>query len=199
LSTTSAVVTLNGGSIEGFMKVDDNVRTSNAAQGAVYRIVGSGVSFTLAGNSFLGQNINQGLNGYDNGAQPTPFSPFANAATGVLLEIKGAIGGPGSLTKQGYDTVTLSGANSYLGGTNLVQGMLRIGANDSLPVTGNVSTTGASVLDLNGFNQTIGRLTSPSDGLTAATTNLTGSGTTQAVTLGAQLTSRFFRIMRACN
>ena len=94
----------------------------------------------------------------------------------MILEIKGAIGGPGSLTKQGYDMVTLSGANTYAGGTNVVQGTLRIGANDSLPTAGDVSTTGASVLDINGFNQTIGRLTSPSTGATAATTNATGSG-----------------------
>ncbi len=174
--TGTVAVTMNGGSIEGFVKVDDQGIAANATQFAVYRTLGSGVTFTLAGNSFLGQNINQGINGYDNGVQANPFSPFGNTARGVILEIKGAIGGPGGLTKQGYDTVTLSGANTYLGGTNLLQGMLRIGANNSLPTTGDVSTTGASVLDLNGFNQTIGRLTSPSTGLTAATTNLTGSG-----------------------
>ncbi|MDB6120930.1 MAG: Autotransporter-associated beta strand repeat protein, partial [Verrucomicrobiaceae bacterium] len=154
--TGTVAVTLNGGAIEGFLKVDDNVRISNGNQGAVYRTLGAGVTFNLAGNSFLGQNINLGVNGLDNGAQANPFQPFANAAAGVLLEIKGAISGLGGLTKQGYDTVTLSGLNTYSGGTSVVQGMLRLGVNDALLATGNLSTSGAAVFDLNGYNQTIG-------------------------------------------
>jgi autotransporter-associated beta strand protein len=186
--TTATAITMNGGSIEGFLRTDDLVGTTQA----LYRTLGSNVTFNFAGNSFVGQNINQGVNGLDNGRPPTVFTPLANSAAGVLLEIKGAISGPGSLTKQGYDTVTVSGANAYAGGTNVVQGMLRIGATNSLPTAGDLSTTGAAVFDLNGFNQTVARLTSPATGATAATTNLNGSGfitntatTTNVLTVGA--------------
>ena len=173
----TVAVTLNGGSIEGFLRTDDNVRISNAAQGAVYRTLGANVSFNLAGNSFVGQDIHLGVNGLGDGAQPNVFSPTTNALAGVMLEIKGAISGPGSLTKQGYDTVTVSGANTYGGGTNITQGILRTGATNSLPASGNVTTVGSGALDLNGFNQTIGRLVTPATTNNAVAGYITNTGT----------------------
>jgi autotransporter-associated beta strand protein len=88
-------------------------------------------------------------------------TPYTNTLSGALLDIKGVISGFGGLTKQGFDTVTLSGANTYVGTTNVIAGALRIGANNALPTTGTLQTRGDAVFDLNGFNQTIGRLTSP--------------------------------------
>jgi len=39
-----------------------------------YRTLGTGVTFNPGRDSFLGQNINQNVNGYDDGAQPVVFS-----------------------------------------------------------------------------------------------------------------------------
>jgi autotransporter-associated beta strand protein len=168
---TTANITMNGGSIEGYLRFDDLL---GATQG-VYRTIGSNVRFNLAGDSLVGQGITEGNNGLDLGRQANITSPLGNTAAGVILEIKGNISGPGGLTKQGHDTVTLSGANTYGGGTSVKLGTLRAGAANALPATG-LSTTGAGVFDLNGFDQSVGRLTSPAPGLVAASTNLSGSG-----------------------
>jgi autotransporter-associated beta strand protein len=190
--TGTVAVTMNGGSIEGFIKVDDQLRATNGNQGAVYRILGAGVTFTLAGNSFLGQNITQGANGFDNGAQANTYQPFGNAAAGAILEIKGVISGVGGLTKQGYDTVTLSGANTYSGGTNIVQGVLRAGRTNALPTSGNVTTTGNAVLDINGFDQTIRHLSSPVSTIAGSMGYVTNSSTEiKNLTVGNNSTAHF--------
>ncbi|MCX6856579.1 MAG: autotransporter-associated beta strand repeat-containing protein, partial [Verrucomicrobia bacterium] len=181
-TANTLAVTMGGGSIEGYLRLDDNL-TGGQGQ-AVYRTLNSNITFNLTADSFLGQNINQGLNGYDNGRQPVVFSTTGNSVVGAVLEIKGAITGTGGLTKQGYDTVTLSSAsNNYSGQTNVVQGQLRAGVNNALPSSNIVSTTGGAVLDLNGYNLSIGRITSPASGFTASTftpnlanSNPTGSG-----------------------
>ncbi|MEO6741370.1 MAG: autotransporter-associated beta strand repeat-containing protein, partial [Chthoniobacteraceae bacterium] len=186
-TTTTQFNMTGGGSIEGYLRTDDLLQNgiTNGTR-AVYRTLGVGVSFNLNGNSFLGQNINQGINGLDNGVQPDVFNPLVNAANGVLLEIKGGIFGTGSLTKQGYDTVTLSSATStYSGGTNVTQGLLRAGAANVLGTsdgttagTGNLSTSGAAAFDVNGFNQSIGKLTSPAATGTAVAGYVTNTATT---------------------
>lgn len=174
----TTVVTLNGGSIEGYLRTDDNIWRSNTGQGAVYRTINTGTSFILAGNSYLGQNITEGANGLDNGVQPNEFVPYSNAATGAILEIKGNISGVGGLTKQGYDTITLSGNNTYTGGTTVMQGMLRIGANNSLLITGALATNYDGVFDLNGFNQTVGQLSAPAKTVDNSSGFITNTATT---------------------
>ncbi|MGC3970145.1 MAG: hypothetical protein QM775_23300 [Pirellulales bacterium] len=76
-------VRMNGGSIEGFLRIDDQLP-------AVYRTVGAGISFQLDGDSYLGQNVLQGVNGVDSGKAATINSPFTNSLTGARLELKGA-------------------------------------------------------------------------------------------------------------
>ena len=139
--STVATVTLNGGSIEGFLRNDDLLSGNS---GVVFRTLGSGVSFVLASNSFVGQNaFTDGANGTDNGrsADNNPGaalpdvnnnSALTDTARGVILEIQGNISGAGSLTKQSADTVILSGNNSYAGGTNVTNGYLRIGSATAL-------------------------------------------------------------------
>lgn len=172
--------TLNGGSIEGYLRVDDLLGSTQA----VYRTLGAGVTFTLAGDSYIGQNLTQGVNGYDNGRQANTSSPLTNSAAGALLEIQGVISGPGSLTKQGNDLITLSGANTYTGGTHILNGTVRIGRNNALPVGGSLDTASDAVFNLNGFNQIIGTLSSPkvTSGVAGYITNT--ALTTNTLTVG---------------
>ena len=65
------------------------------------------------------------------------------------LTLAGALTGAGSLTKDGLETLTLTGANSFTGGTTINAGSLAIGAGGSLAATGAVNLAGAGAgLDL---------------------------------------------------
>ncbi|MEI6715084.1 MAG: autotransporter-associated beta strand repeat-containing protein, partial [Verrucomicrobiota bacterium] len=72
----------------------------------------------------------------------------------------GVISGSGSLIKAGTGTFTLSGNNVYTGMTTVSSGVLRAGGTQAFGVGGRVvlSNTAGVVLDLNGFNTTIGSL-----------------------------------------
>ena len=176
--TTSAAITLNGGSIEAWLRNDDQI--SAQVNGGVLRVLNANVTFSLAGDSFLGSQYYLGANGLDNGKQTNDNRPMEEyLASGALLDIKGVISGAGKLTKVGYDTVFLSGSNTYVGGTSIEGGKLMLGKDNALPTATTLSTTANGVLDLNGQNQTVGRLTNP---VVATTTNstsgfITNSGT----------------------
>ncbi len=61
--------------------------------------------------------------------------------------------------KDGAATVTLTGANTYSGGTTINNGTLAIGAGGSLASTGAVNLAGAGTLDISGGgSQSIGSL-----------------------------------------
>ncbi|WP_181179999.1 autotransporter domain-containing protein [Mesorhizobium sp. B2-1-3A] len=69
----------------------------------------------------------------------------------------GVISGEGSFEKSGNGTLTLNTVQTYTGGTKLTFGSLILGGNDRLLTTGAIIGSGG-VLDLNGFNQTVGDL-----------------------------------------
>ncbi|WP_395731060.1 beta strand repeat-containing protein [Prosthecobacter sp.] len=167
-NTTVVTIQINGGAIEGFLRTDD---VSSVNSGTVFRTLGAGVSISLLGNSFVGQNaFTDGPNGTDNGRTTTlttgvgsdtnNSSELTDTARGAILEIKGNISGAGSLTKQSIDTVILSGTNTYNGGTNIANGTLRLASAAALPNGTNVTTSSRGVLDLGGFNASIGNLNS---------------------------------------
>lgn len=90
--------------------------------------------------------------------------------------------------------VILSGANTYHGDTRVIRGVLKLGANNSLPAAtlldlhSSAAITSDSTLDLNGFNQTIAALqrsandsvaiSKVTNGAIGATSTLTVSGST---------------------
>ncbi|HEY5311384.1 MAG TPA: autotransporter-associated beta strand repeat-containing protein, partial [Pirellulales bacterium] len=78
-----------------------------------------------------------------------------DTAAGAILTINGVISGDGPLTKQGYDTVVLAGANTYTGPTTVESGTLQIGAVNALPVGTSLTTGPAGLFDLNGFDQQV--------------------------------------------
>lgn len=86
---------------------------------------------------------------------PAATSAFAGILKGNL-----------TLVKTGAGTQTLSGANTYTGATRIHDGVLQLGANDTLPASTPLALgSGASVgtLNLGSFNQTVASLAVNSD------------------------------------
>ncbi len=69
------------------------------------------------------------------------------------------LSGPGLVSKEGTGTLFISGENTYSGTTTITGGKLQTGKTGSLASGTSVSITGAGILDLNTFSQTIGALT----------------------------------------
>lgn len=189
-----AEIVLNGGSIEGFLRADDALvrGSNNTNQAVVYRTVSSAYTFKLDGDSFVGQNLENTVNNTTSGVRPNESSPLTGAASGTLLELKGSISGTGALIKRGFDTVVLSGANTYSGGTIVREGILRMGANNVMPAARELNTRGSGQFDLNGYNQTVGKLTSAGSGSQQVNNNsgfITNSSTAVAtLTVGNGVT-----------
>lgn len=88
------------------------------------------------------------------------------------LTLTGAMTGGGGLTTSGTSTLTLaSAANTYTGATTISAGTLRIGATDAIGPGSGVTVASGGVLDLAGFDATIG--------------SLAGAGTVTSSTAGA--------------
>ncbi len=97
------------------------------------------------------------LNGHDNSLHPLSSFNLLNGfvSEGVLAAnssfnlyeglIAADLIGSGSLSKNGSGTVTLVGANTYLGSTNALEGVLIVGSTQSLP-TGTTVTGSGTVL-----------------------------------------------------
>ncbi len=69
----------------------------------------------------------------------------------------GDMSGSGSLTKIGAGVLTVSGNNSYTGGTTVSAGTLRLGSATALPTDGMLTVNGGTV-DFNGNNLTVASL-----------------------------------------
>ena len=143
---TGTVVTLGDGTTNdsGVLKLDSNSQ----------RLAGLLTAGTGTGNSVV--------NGNATAATLTLSIDVANSFAGVL-------GGTGAnennfgLTKTGAGVLTLSGTNTYTGATSILAGTLQAGAAGGGSVFGvnsaiSLADAAGVVLDLNGFNQTVGSL-----------------------------------------
>ena len=107
--------------------------------------------------------------------------------------VSAVLAGAQSLVKDGAGALTLSGANSYSGGTTLNDGSLLLsGGNDRLSTSGSI-TTGGGVLDLGGNAQmTLGTVTFAGGVVQNGTLTATGTafvaqgGTVSAILAGTQ-------------
>jgi autotransporter-associated beta strand protein len=108
------------------------------------------------------------------------------------MAISSVIGtGTGGLTKGGVGTLTLSGANTYSGGTTVNNGTLTLSGLGTLGATnGALTIIGAGRVDLGGLTRTNGAFTLDSGTLsngtfTATSFALTNAGTVSAVLAGS--------------
>lgn len=66
--------------------------------------------------------------------------------------------GSGGLVKEGKGTLTLGAANSFQGATTLLEGKILLQAMQVFSDTSGITVSQSSILDLNGFNETVGSL-----------------------------------------
>jgi autotransporter-associated beta strand protein len=112
---------------------------------------------------------------------------------------QGVITGGGGLSKLGAGTLTLNTVQTYSGGTTLENGTLKIGGNDTLPLssalTVGTATTNAT-FDLNGFNQELTGLTLGSGASTAQTIGNSSLTSDSTLTLNIAGTNTFDGVIR---
>jgi autotransporter-associated beta strand protein len=119
----------------------------------------------------------------------TPAAVVVNNSAGNDYSISGSGGigdsgfiGGTSLTKSGAGTLNLATLNAYAGPTNVQQGLLKVGVFGALPqatqlILGAGANSGA--VDLNGFDATVGGLSSAGTGAA----NVVGNSSPTPVTL----------------
>jgi fibronectin-binding autotransporter adhesin len=119
----------------------------------------------------------------------------------VDLTVSNAISGSGSLTKQGANVLTLSGASSYSGATAINGGTVQISAENNLGAT--PGSFVANQLTLNGgaLKFTGGYSISANRGITigagGATLDTTGAGTNTQATIAAPITGSGPLVLKA--
>jgi fibronectin-binding autotransporter adhesin len=141
---------------------------------------------TLSSGTFNLNNLNQSLAKISGSSNITLGSAALTTSFTGSSTYSGVISGTGSLTKSSTGTLTLSGANSYTGGTTISGGILQMGIANALVSTGDVTLSGG-VFDLNGFGQSIAKISGSSGitlGAAALTTDFTGSSTYSGVIAG---------------
>lgn len=105
---------------------------------------------------------------------------------GYDLTVNKAIGGSGGLSKTGTGILTLSGANSYTGGTIVNEGTLSLAAGASLSSQGGLAVNGG-VFALNGNNVSVGLLQGTGGTISLGASTLTVTQTVDT-TLASVLT-----------
>lgn len=108
-------------------------------------------------------------------------------ASGVTLAVSGNISGGFGLTKQGPGTLTLSGSNSYTGGTTVAAGTVLLNSSSALPASGNVTVSGGA-LDIHGQSPSIGNLTFGDGVSNTSGTVIDSGGVKGTMTLGGDIT-----------
>lgn len=152
------------------------VMTGGALVGSGSRTIGNTVSLqgdagftnlTVAGSvsqtggdrvlTLSGATISGGVSLAENNQTRTLTTNVTADSTisGVIAD--GAGSGADGLIKTGTATLTLSGANTYTGGTTITEGAIKLGASDRLADSGNVDLAGGT-LNLNGFSERVNDL-----------------------------------------
>jgi fibronectin-binding autotransporter adhesin len=135
-NTFTGNTTLNAGTIE--------LANANALQNSMLnlQLIGNAnnvLTFSPSIGVFNLGNL-EGLGAYDVSLTDTSGAPI-NLQVGsnnISPEYRGVMSGPGSLTKVGTGTLTLSGANTYTGGTTINGGTLKL-ASANAPVNSTVT------------------------------------------------------------
>src|SRR5262245_19036813 len=139
-------------------------------------------SIAGTGNYYLGSNL---LTVGSNNLSTTVSGVISDCGdSGLDCSDSGATGG--GLIKIGTGTLTLSGANTYTGPTAVNAGTLQAGAVNAFSSASAFTVASGAILDLAGFDQTVGSLAGAGNvtlGSATLTTNGDGSDTTFSGTI----------------
>ncbi len=152
-NTYSGGTTVSGGTLrlENASALGATSGAATVADGATLALA-SGGSTTFGANALtlngagvdsLGALRNVAGNNTWTGTVALATNSSIGAATGTDLTVSGIVSGTGTLTKVGDGVLTLSGTNTYSGGTQINAGTVSVAANSGLGAT-------ASSLALNG-------------------------------------------------
>ena len=152
-NTYLGTTTVNGGRLQagsvGAFSPNSTVSMGNAS-GAILDLNNYNQTIgNLSGGGSLGGNVTLGT------------ATLTLGANNASSSYAGAISGTGGLVKLGTGTFQLAGThNIYLGTTTVSAGVLQAGAINALPLNSTIfmANIAGAVLDLNGFDQTIGSL-----------------------------------------
>lgn len=143
------------------------ITEASAGQPLIFGVTGgaggSAFGLTNAGNSWSGTTtVETGVTVHGTTATISGSDIIDNGALVYDQDIDGtvtqAISGSGRLTKAGTGIVTLANANSYTGGTAVMDGTLALGADERIADTGLLGIDTPGVFDLAGHIETIGGL-----------------------------------------
>ena len=127
-NTFSGATTINSGTLQGNLSPNSTLTLSN---GTTYNLSGNQTSGGLAGEG----TVSLGANTLSTGGNNTDS------------EFSGIIEGVGSLTKTGTGNFTLSGKNTYAGGTIISEGNVSISSDSNLGDASGVLTLNGGVLE----------------------------------------------------
>jgi fibronectin-binding autotransporter adhesin len=171
--------TVNIGATGGNSVVTSSVNVTGTANVAALAAHGTlnvtGGVVTLAGNFVKGAQGGSSTGGITTNATVTVAGGMLNMGSqsiggtqaidnlnfefGTLQNVAQINNGAVGLTKTTAGTLVLAGTNTYSGDTLVAAGTLQLGSNDAIPDgTGKGNVTVDSVLDLNGFSDTINGL-----------------------------------------
>jgi fibronectin-binding autotransporter adhesin len=126
-----------------------------------------------------------------------------NSAGNYIISGTGSISGAASLLKEGSDSLTLSVANSYTGGTQIGNGTLIVGNSSAIPTDSSVTFGDGSgdsgTLDLAGIGVTVGGLSVVAGSTGTQTITNNGGSTSSAATLtfaGGTTSSTFSGVIK---
>lgn len=138
-----------------------NINSGTLALGADSTFSHTG-TFLVDGGRFSVNNYTASVgnlaldSGTITGSGTISATSYAVEAGTILANLAGA---SAKLTKSGSGTVTLSGSNTYGGGTKISMGIIAIGANNVFATDSTVEVASGATYQLNNYSQQLGALT----------------------------------------
>jgi autotransporter-associated beta strand protein len=166
--------------------VIDDLADVNGAGGTIENTSGTTATLTVITTSETGGAIT-----------------FSGAITNNINIVRN-VGSTGTDTNSTEEQI-LAGANTYTGNTTITAGYLGLGANNALPTTtspliiNGSNASVASVLDMNGFNQTVESLTGAITTGTAFVENDAATVGVSTLTVGGSANTTFAGVIRDNN
>ena len=181
--TVAPVLTTIADTLVGAVSGTNTLTVSTASTGilALGDTTFAGVNPIVIAGKAITLSSSTSVDTYPGIAATTP-TLTVNVPTTISSPLTGTVS---ALSVQGTSTLTLAGANSYVGNTDVLAGTLALGADSALPNTTNLilgSSGGSATVDLAGNNPTIAGLAVAS-GANAANQKIGNSSTASNSTL----------------